>query len=558
LNAVQKIAVLSLFVAIGFEFAEWVAFPFSGYDSFSHIFWIDEWHKMWQVGIFYPRWLPDSFHGFGAPSFYYYPPLTFALSSILYLALPGLSPDAIGKTLGIFVFAFSALSMWLYLRWRSEVDLKNGRGGISIILASLIYTFAPYRIFDYAVRGALPEHIAIGLVPFVFWGVDLAIQQRQTNGTMRGIAFLIAALSLIILTNLPAAAAAGIGIFVYILAHGSRLRLRGVSMLLFASIAALLLTAFYISPVASMFGDVQLGRLWRPVPVVLSSPFLAIFTGQAITINSYTFVSLVGACILLVGWVRQGKRANHFFWLLALIIAVQLPFIAKYLFVYVPPFTIVQLSYRMSILLLVVVAIAWQKELGGNFKAENKSRIASIVVAFWSICTIVLVGLQLADVHVHKHGPLPIGEAPEYATRWAKPYYEWGYLLSTPFANDSQNIVWPAEAKVSVISSISKPYSDTIEYESQAAGLALIRRSYWPTWKATIDGGRIATSPDSLGRLTVETPAGRHKLVVLLETSEAADVGAWISFMSLLILIIIWVFASRFRRTKSQSEKSSA
>jgi len=516
---------------------------------------------MWQAGIFYPRWLPDSFHGFGAPSFYYYPPFTYALSSILYVGLPGLSPDSIGKVLAILAFAFSGLSMWLYLRWRSVNDVRIQLGRTGIILGSLIYAFAPYRIFNYATRGALPEHIAIGFVPLVFWGADLLIERRKLSAIQSGIALLILSLSLLILTNLPGAAATGIGIFVYVFVRvDRRSRMRGISMLLFGSFAALLLTAFYLLPVGAKFGDVQLGRLWRPVPFILSSPFLAIFTGQAITINSYTFVSLIGACILLIGWMCQRRTANPLFWLLALVIAVQLPFVAKYLFVYVPPFTIVQLSYRMSIILLVVVAIAWQKEIGniGSGNDKKHSHYISIVVAFWSICTIVLVGLQLAGVHIHKHGPLPVGEAPEYATRWARPYYEWGHLLSAPFANDSENIVWPADAKASVISSIRKTYSDTVEYESGSSGDALIRRSYWPTWKATIDGSPIATGADSLGRLRVETQPGRHKLVVWLENSRAVEVGGWISLSSLLILIAGWIFGPMLGRLMSKSEKSSA
>jgi hypothetical protein len=561
LSTVQKIAASALFAATVFEIIAWAVFPFTGYDSFSHIFWIGEWHRMWQAGIFYPRWLPDSFHGFGAPSFYYYPPFTYALASILYLVLPGMSPDGIGKVLGLLAFAFSGMSMCVYLRWRSMKIGENQLGRVGIILGSLLYTFAPYRIFNYATRGALPEHIALGFVPFVFFGADLVMRRRRSNDTLLGMAIVIAAFSLLIITNLPAAAATGIGIFIYVLAHERGSRSRGMSMLSLCSIAALLLTAYYLFPVAAMFGDVQLGRLWRPVPVVLSSPFLAIFTGQAITINSYTFVSLVGACILFAGFIRQRSTANPMFWLLALIIVVQLPFIAKYLFVYVPPFSIVQLSYRMSILLLIVVAIAWQNELTGNEERNDNAKsvhLASNVVAFWSVCTIVLVGLQLADVHVHKHGPLPVGEAPEYATRWARPYYEWGAMLNTSFANDTQNIVWPSDEKVSVISSIRKPYSDTIDYESKADGHALIRRSYWPEWKASIDGSASATAPDSLGRLTIGTPAGNHKLVVWLENLKAAKVGAWVSSISLLILVILWIFASRIGRARFQSEQSSA
>ena len=362
-NAAQKFAAVALCVAIVFELTSWAVFPFNGYDSFSHIFWIGEWHRMWQAGIFYPRWLSGSFHGFGAPSFYYYPPLTFWVSSVLYLLAPNASPDAIGKYLGIIAFAFSAASMFLYLRWRSAKDSTSPGPSIGILLGAFLYTFAPYRIFNYSTRGALPEHIAMGLVPFVFWGADLIMQRRQPNDIRRGATLITCSLALLILTNLPAAAVAGIGIFLYVIFQKGQERQTGLPVLLAGAISSILLTAFYLLPVAAMFGDVQLGRLWRPVPIVQSSPFLAIFTGQALTINSYTFVMLVGACLLGFAWMRGRNMHQPLFWIVVFIIAAQLPFLTQYLYRYIPPFTIVQLASRFSILLLLVIAIVWQEEL---------------------------------------------------------------------------------------------------------------------------------------------------------------------------------------------------
>ncbi len=550
MRTAEKFAALALFVAIIFELTDWATFPFSGYDSFSHIFWIDEWHRMWQVGIYYPRWLPDSFHRFGAPSFYYYPPFTFFLSSALYFLVPNASPEIIGKILGILAFGFSALSMWLYLRWRFST-----KSNVGILFAALLYAFAPYRIFNYSIRGALPEHIAFCFVPLVFWGTDIILQHRKPQGVFRGVVLLVLSLSLLILTNMPAAAVAGMGLFLYVIFQKGQGRQRGLQGLLVGTIASLLLTAFYVLPVATMFNHVQLERLWRPVPLVQSSPFLAIFTGQAITINSYTFVMLVGACMLLIAWFRSRNAIQPLFWIVVFIIAAQFPLLTQYLYRYIPPFTIVQLASRFSILLLIVIAIAWPEETKKN-DAANRVPIASIIVMFWSVSTIVLVGLQLANVHVHKHGPLPIGEAPEYATRWAKPYYVWGDSLSAPFVNDSQTIVWPAQDSVALIASIHKPYSDTIEYFAHAPSQALLRRSYWPSWKATIDGTPTVTAPDTLGRLTLTVPEGKHRLILWLETSTAASIGSWISLCTLFLLIVSWIFVPTFR--KSKSYKSSA
>ncbi len=539
-----------LCVAISLELTAWAVFPFNGYDSFSHIFWIGQWHTMWQAGIYYPRWLPDSFHGFGAPSFYYYPPLTFVLSSILYSLVPHASPDDIGKMLGILGFACSAVSMFFYLRWRSTWERSTIKDTTGIVLASLLYTFAPYRIFNYSTRGALPEHLAFCLVPFVFWGADLLIQRRDANAVPRGVALLILSFALLILTNLPAAAVSGIGVFLYIV---TGTKTREIGWLTLAVVGAILLTAFYLLPVMTLFGKVQLERLWRPVPLVQSSPFLAVFTGQALTINSYTFVMLAGACMLLFGWLRSRRGRQPLFWLVAFVVAAQLPILTQYLYRFVPPFTIVQLASRFSILLLIVMALAWKEE-PWKPKHDEWVPIVSYVVAFWSVCTIILVGLQLADVHIHKHGPLPISDAPEYATQWAKPYSVWGDSLSAPFANDAQNMVW--SPKVSLVYSVRKPYSDTIDYAAQVPTEAVVRRSYWPLWNATVDGKSVTTAQDSLGRLTFRFPQGSHRLILWLETSRAAATGSWISISSLLVLIAGWILAPKFK--KSEPLSSSA
>lgn len=525
----SSLVMLLLIVAAILEVVLCLRFPFSGYDSFSHIYWIVEWHKLWQLGIYYPRWLPDSFYGFGAPSFYYYPPVPFFLSSALYSFLPNFSADDMGKLVGIFAFTFSFCSMYLYLRWRAK-NAHLYSGNIGIILASLLYTFAPYRIFNYATRGALPEHLAFCFVPLLFWGTDLLLAEKKGSGFL----LFTISFSLLILTNLPAAAVATIGGVLYVLFQERQKRLIGLKGLIIAGISSTLLTAFYLLPVWQMFGLVQMERLWRPVPLVQSSPFLAVFTGQAITINSYTFIMLAGACALFVAWLRSENRSRPLFWILAVLIAAQLPVVTQYLYRFVPPFTIVQLASRFSILLLVIVAIAWQDEL-----AKKSDPIVSWVVVFWSLGTIGLVSLQLADVHVHKHGPLPISEAPEYATKWAKPYYVWGDSLATPFKNDSQTI---ACNNATILSAKRTPYTDTITLSASQSTTALIRRAYWPQWRAEIDNQTSPISPDSLGRIVIPVPEGQHRITLELAEASSVRMGNYISMCSLALIALAFFF----------------
>src|SRR5207249_4674333 len=115
-------------------------------------------------------------------------------------------------------------------------------------------------------------------------------------------------------------------------------------------------------------------------------------------------------------------------------------------------------------------------------------------------------------VHVHKYGEWPIGEAPEYASRWAKPYATYGaslgYIasLDQPFSDSVQTIVWPPDQKARMTKAVRTVYSDTIDYELHTPARATLRRSWWPMWKASIDGSAVVTGPDSSGRLILATP----------------------------------------------------
>ncbi|GEM_PF-2368300 len=524
-SPLRTLAAGLLAIAAFLELLAWAKFPFGGYDSFSHIYWIAEWHRLWACGIPYPRWLPDSFHGFGAPSFYYYPPFPFFLSSLLYTVLPSFTAADIGKLLGLFAFLFSFFSMRSYLGWRANTMHAPMKSSI-VTAAALLYTFGPYRIFNYATRGALPEHLAFGFVPLAFWGIDLLVQDKKRSGFL----LLIVSLSFLILTNLPATAVAGIGMFLYVVFQQGQQRVNGLKGLFIAAVAAVLLTSFYLLPVGEMFGLVQMGRLWRVVPLVQSTPFLAIFTGEALTINSYSFIMLVGAMALFLAWLRSGNRSRPFFWILAVLIAAQLPVVTQYLYRFVPPFTIVQLASRFSILLLLVAALAWQDEF---VKDRKHVPIVSWVVVFWSLCTIGLVSLQLADVHVHKHGPLPVGEAPEYATKWARQYEVWGDALAVPFKNDSQTVACEG---ATVMASKRTPYSDTIDLIATKPTTALLRRAYWPQWTAQIDGEATPVSPDTLGRIVTPVPTGEHRLTLKLDDATSAVLGDWISSISFVLI----------------------
>src|SRR4051812_26741928 len=92
-QSLHRITFLFLLAAGILEIIAFVFRPFEGYDSGPHIFWIIEWHKLSDAGISYARWLPDYFMGYGSPTFYFYPPLPYFISNLIYFFHSGFSPD---------------------------------------------------------------------------------------------------------------------------------------------------------------------------------------------------------------------------------------------------------------------------------------------------------------------------------------------------------------------------------------------------------------------------------------------------------------------------------
>ena len=557
-SGLQRAAILLLLFAGTLEIIAGIALPFAGYDTYNHIYWIGEWHKLWCAGIFYPRWLPDSFAGFGAPTFYFYPPLTYVFSSALYAATPSMSPESIGKLLALLALALSGFTMWLYLRWKSPESWTT-------LVGALLYMFAPYRFFDYSTRGALSEHVSLIFVPLLFLGVDHIIERRKPRDTRRGFAMLLGSIALLIITSLPIAVVAILGIVTYTLVQSENARKRALAWGAAATMSACLLCAFYLLPAYVFSSDAQVGRLWTAVPMAWSSPLTAIFTGENLTIDVYSLMMFLGAAILFVALFRIRARNRGIFAMLLAVLILQLPVISYYLFWYVPPFTVAQLPYRFGVLVLIAAALLWQNEL-----LNKRAAIVSLLVAGWSLAVIGLVAFQFAKVHIHPDDRLPIGDAQEYATRWEHPppfqkhgqksYLDFAAALAAPFADKSQSVILPGGIRPDVAK--RENCSDTIDYTSANAGQALLRRSYWPSWNATIDGIPTTTVPDSLGRLTVPIPKGHHRLIAWLKMPAAEKAGLWISLVAILLLTVGWVvtlvFGNRNRKMDQPNQQQSA
>lgn len=130
-------------------------------DAELHVYRAAELGRVLRAGVFYPRWAPNFYFGYGYPIFNYYAPLTYYAANLFDL-LPAV--DIVGGVKAVIVLGFLLASVGGYLLGR---DLFGDEGGI---LAALSFTFSPYILFiDPHARGALAEHFALCLLPLAFY-----------------------------------------------------------------------------------------------------------------------------------------------------------------------------------------------------------------------------------------------------------------------------------------------------------------------------------------------------------------------------------------------------
>lgn len=163
-------------------------------DAELHIYRAAELGHLLRQGIFYPRWAPDLYLGYGYPIFNYYAPLTYYLANLFDL-LPGL--DIVGGVKAVFVLGFLSASLGSYLLGRDmfaprKPSKRDKRAGI---IAAATFTFAPYIMFiDPHARGDLAEHFAVCLLPLTFYFFQRLMSKTRGAGVFLGSVFSLAAL----------------------------------------------------------------------------------------------------------------------------------------------------------------------------------------------------------------------------------------------------------------------------------------------------------------------------------------------------------------------------
>lgn len=114
-------------------------------------------------GQFPVRFLPRLNNGFGYPVADFLYPLFLYIGSLIHLFhIPFVM--TIKLLFGLSLIS-AAVGCFLWLRRKF-----NNLAGF---VGAVVYTLFPYHLWDITKRGSLGEVLAMGIIPFIFWGVDI-------------------------------------------------------------------------------------------------------------------------------------------------------------------------------------------------------------------------------------------------------------------------------------------------------------------------------------------------------------------------------------------------
>lgn len=131
----------------------------AAHDMFHHLFRVVELDRVLRGGVIYARWLPDLGFFYGYPVLNFYSPLTYYVILLWHWLGAGfITALKISYALSFLVGA------WGMYRWAREVWSPWAS-----LWVAIAYTYAPYHLANAYVRGALAEHWAQALAPWLFW-----------------------------------------------------------------------------------------------------------------------------------------------------------------------------------------------------------------------------------------------------------------------------------------------------------------------------------------------------------------------------------------------------
>ncbi len=573
----------------------------SAHDARHSVYFLLEFDRSIQDGIWYPRWSPDFAFGYGYPFFNIYGPLAFYLGEAFHLL--GLGFVSAVKAVFAFSLLFSGVTMFLFVR-----RFMGSRAGF---LAGLVYIYIPYHIVDVYVRASLAESLALALLPLSLWLF------YETVATPRLAAVLGAGLSYagLMLTHnglaLLFSPLLAIYLIFLILSRTLAGRKRGLSWSerlpglvrglvrsslppIFGLLLGLGLSAIFWLPMALEFKYVRLDQWmggyygYRDHFVYLFqlfSPFWGYGLSEPGLEDGVSFQ--LGAIPVVFGFlslvalrrVERGelRRLLLFFQATTVVIIFLMLPASIPLWEVLRLVTFAQFPWRLLTLVIVALSfLAGSILVGAASSSQGVSPLAAVALA-----ALVILGSYpylMPQIVEPAEGPVSLQGLMQFqrsagemtgSTTWVHEIPTWSpmaqYMVSEdkPITTKVDFESLPRRGERIIVG--TKGYGTTFEkviFRARKEGQITFNTFYYPGWHAYLlesEEGPIERElkivpHGTWGKITVTVPEGDHYLLLRFEDTPVRVAGRYITFLSLLstALAMGWGRGSRLLASKGR------
>ena len=560
------------------------------HDARHSVYFLFEFDKGIQDGIWYPRWAPDFAFGFGYPFFDIYGPLSSYLGEFFHL----LGADFVTAVKIVFGLSavFAGVSMYFFVR-----DVLGARAGL---VAALVYVYFPYHLFDLYVRAALAESVGFVFMPLVLWG----FYRVMTTPSAKTIGWTaVAYAGLMFTSNLLALLLTPIlGLYVLVMLFAPRHdRASGLKSLIRRA----------IPPALALFGGLGLSAIfWLPAFVerqyvrvdqwiggryAFGDDFVDFFQlfsphwgfGPSIPGPNDDAGFQIGLAALVLFALsfftvpklkdRALRTTLYFSQALVLTIAFLTTPLSAWVWTAIPLANFAQFPWRLLVIIAPAIAVVAAVGVSSKSKVQSpKLGMVLPVVLLVMLASFPYVRAQVRDPKPTE-GPVSLASLFRFqqsadeltgSTAWVKDIPRWSPLADLAIAGKPittrvvQSEVWDATHTTPLMGVHSFEMDSVHEFvwvyaadDNQAVTFYI---PYFPGWTATLyedtdpdstdpnafPYGRIGkpvghpqiSTTDREGWMVVPVPKGSHFLELRFEDTPIRVAGKWISLVSALLL----------------------
>jgi len=558
------------------------------HDARHSVYFLFEFDRSIEDGIWYPRWSPDFAFGYGYPFFNIYGPLAFYLGEAFHL----LGLDFVSAVKAVFAISllFSGVTIFLFVR-----RFMGSRAGL---LAGLVYIYIPYHIVDVYVRASLAESLALAFLPLNLWlfyetvaaprlaallgaGLSYAGLMLAHNGLALLFSPLLAIYLIFLVLN-RALAGSNNGCKRGVPWPGGLLHLvRGLARSSLSPILSLLLglglSAIFWLPMALEFKYVRLDQWmggyygYRDHFVYLFqlfSPFWGYGLSEPGPEDGLPFqlgvIPVVFGLLSLAALrrVERGelRRLLIFFQATTVVIIFLMLPLSMPLWEVLRLVTFAQFPWRLLTLAIVALSfLAGSILVGIDSSSEELSPLAVVAIA-----ALVILGSYpyLAPQIVEPaEGPVSLQGLMEFqrsagemtgSTAWVHEIPIWSPLAQYMVSENkpvTTKVDYPSlpRGKEGIIVG-SKEYGTTFEkviFRARKEGRITFNTFYYPGWHAYLleskEGPIVRELPiiphGTLGKITVTVPEGDHYLLLRFEDTPVRVVGKYLTALTALVML---------------------